>query len=60
MVAGEQNHDGPTRNLPWNTRDIVVHDPDGYKLVFFEPVDLTRSFDDIMGNVSDSVTGEGR
>ncbi len=57
--SGVEIAEGPV-NRPWNTRDIVVHDPDGYKLVFFEPVDITRSFDDVMGNVSDSVTGEGR
>ena len=56
---GVQIAEGPV-NRPWNTRDIVVHDPDGYTLVFFEPVDITRSFDDVMGNISDSVTGEGR
>ena len=37
---------------PWNTRDIVVHDPDGYTLVFFEPVDTSKSFEDVMENVS--------
>ena len=57
--SGVEIAEGPV-NRPWNTRDIVVHDPDGYTLVFFEPVDITRSFDDVMGNVSDSVTGEGR
>ena len=41
---------------PWNTRDIAVHDPDGYTLVFFEPGDTTRSFEDVMGSVSDAIT----
>ena len=50
---GVEIAEGPV-DRPWNTRDIVVHDPDGYKLVFFEPVDITRSFEDVMGNVSDS------
>ena len=38
---------------PWNVRDIVVFDPDGYRLVFFAPVDISRSFEDVMGDVSE-------
>ena len=38
---GVELTDGPV-NRPWNTREIVVTDPDGYRLIFFEPVDLTR------------------
>ena len=33
---------------PWNVREIVVRDPDGFSLVFFEPVDTSRSFEDVM------------
>ena len=54
---GVEIAEGPI-NRPWNTRDIVVHDPDGYRLVFFEPVDITRSFEDVMGDVSDSVADD--
>ena len=39
---------------PWNTREIVVMDPDGYRLVFFEPVDVGRDFDEVMESVTDS------
>ena len=28
--------DGPTRQ-PWNTRELVITDPDGYRLNFIEP-----------------------
>ena len=42
--------EGPVTR-PWNTREIVVVDPDGYRLVFFEAVDVGRSFDDVMGSV---------
>lgn len=45
----ELEEDPVTR--PWNTREIVVVDPDGYRLVFFEAVDVTRSFEDVMGSV---------
>ena len=34
---------------PWNTRELVVVDPDGYRLVFFEPVDVGKSFEEVMG-----------
>lgn len=33
----------------WNTREVHFTDPDGYDLVFTEPVDTERSFDDVMG-----------
>ena len=39
--------EGPV-NRPWNTRDIVVIDPDGFRLVFFEPIDTTRTFEDVI------------
>lgn len=42
--------EGPVTR-PWNTREIVVVDPDGYRLVFFEAVDVTRTFEDVMGSV---------
>ena len=40
--------EGPVTR-PWNTRKFVVVDPDGYRLVFFEPVDVGRSFEEVMG-----------
>ena len=52
-ARGVEIAEGPVTR-PWNTRDIVVRDPDGYTLVFFEPVDRTRSFEDVMGSVSDT------
>lgn len=42
--------EGPVTR-PWNTREIVVVDPDGYRLVFFEAMDVERSFEDVMGDV---------
>ena len=47
--------EGPVER-PWNTRDVVVQDPDGYVLVFTEPVDVTATFDDILGNIASSPT----
>lgn len=42
--------EGPVTR-PWNTREIIVTDPDGYKLIFFEPVDTTRTFEDVAGAI---------
>lgn len=33
----------------WNTRELVVSDPDGYELVFSEPVDTEKSFEEVAG-----------
>jgi lactoylglutathione lyase len=35
-LARGANVDGPTRQ-PWHTRELVVTDPDGYRLNFIEP-----------------------
>ena len=50
MRLGVELDEGPVTR-PWNTREIVVVDPDGYRLVFFEPVDVERSFEEVMGDV---------
>jgi catechol 2,3-dioxygenase-like lactoylglutathione lyase family enzyme len=39
---------GP-EETPYNTREVTIEDPDGYTLVFSEPVDTSRSFEDVMG-----------
>ena len=46
-VSGVEIEEGPV-DRPWNTRDIVVMDPDGFRLVFFEPIDTTRTFEDVI------------
>ena len=50
MGLGVELDEGPVTRA-WNTREIVVMDPDGYRLVFFEAVDVERSFEDVMGDV---------
>lgn len=40
--------DGP-RETGHNTREVAVRDPNGYELVFSEPVDTDRSFEDVVG-----------
>jgi catechol 2,3-dioxygenase-like lactoylglutathione lyase family enzyme len=48
--AGDAIVEGPFVR-PWNVREIVLHDPDGFKIVIGEgPVDEKRSFDDVMEN----------
>lgn len=46
-ASGVEITEGPV-NRPWNTRDIVVTDPDGFRLIFFEPIDTTRTFEDVI------------
>ena len=43
--------EGPVER-PWNTRDVVVRDLDGYVLVFTEPVDVGRSMDEVLGGMA--------
>ena len=49
--SGVEIEEGPV-NRPWNTRDIVVLDPDGYRLIFFEPIDISRTFEDVIESAS--------
>ena len=33
---------------PWNIRELTVLDPDGYRLIFTTPIDVTARFDDVI------------
>ena len=33
---------------PWNVRELTVLDPDGYRLIFTTPIDLTAKFEDVI------------
>ena len=46
-LAGTVNVKGPVER-PWNVRDVTIQDLDGYRLRFSEPVDTTKSFNDVM------------
>ena len=50
-TTGVGIEEGPV-DRPWNTRDIVVRDPDGFRLVFFEPIDTSRTFEDVIERAS--------
>ena len=52
MGLGMELDEGPVTR-PWNTREILVVDPDGYRLVFFEAVDVGRDFDGVMESLSE-------
>jgi catechol 2,3-dioxygenase-like lactoylglutathione lyase family enzyme len=43
--------EGPVER-PWNAREVVVTDPDGYVLVFTEPLDTSRTMDDVLENIA--------
>ncbi|MCY4652752.1 MAG: VOC family protein [Dehalococcoidia bacterium] len=49
--SGVELEEGPVER-PWNTREIVVLDPDGYRLIFFEPIDVSRTFEDVIESAS--------
>jgi len=51
-AAGAVDVEGPVER-PWNVQDVTLYDPDGYRLRFSEPVDMTRSFEDVMGQQGD-------
>ena len=51
QANGVEIAEGPI-DRPWNTRDIVVLDPDGYRLIFFEPIDISRTFEDVIESAS--------
>lgn len=42
--------DGPV-DRPWNTRELVVRDPDGYLLTFTQPLNTELDLDTVISNV---------
>jgi catechol 2,3-dioxygenase-like lactoylglutathione lyase family enzyme len=41
--------DGPV-DQPWNVRQVMIHDPDGYRLRFSEPINPDLTFEEVMGS----------
>jgi uncharacterized glyoxalase superfamily protein PhnB len=41
---------GPV-DRPWNVREVMAIDPDGYKLIFTMPININLSFDDVIERV---------
>jgi hypothetical protein len=50
---------GPNER-PWNAREVEVIDPDGYVLVFTEPLDRTTEFDKVLAQIQQRLDGSGR
>jgi len=46
--------EGPTVR-PWNAKELILRDPDGYQLIFSEPADKNKTFDEVMENVKNNV-----
>lgn len=38
---------GPV-NRPWNVREVTIIDPDGYRLLFTSPIDMTLSLNEVV------------
>ena len=45
--------EGPV-DRPWNVRELIVADPDGYRLCFFKPIDTSLTMDDVLGGMQQS------
>ncbi len=41
---------GPV-DRPWNAREVTLHDPDGYRLTFTQPIDKQMSMEEVVENV---------
>ena len=46
----------PPAQMPWNSRECTIQDPDGYQLTFSEPVNIHRAFDDVLQEVRNART----
>jgi catechol 2,3-dioxygenase-like lactoylglutathione lyase family enzyme len=47
------NVTGPI-DQPWNVRDVIVFDPDGYKLIFTMPLNINLGFDEVIARARDA------
>ena len=43
--------EGPVER-PWNVREVVVADPDGYVLAFTEPLDVTKTMVEVLDSIA--------
>lgn len=46
-AAGAHILSGPL-DRPWNVRELIVLDPDGYRLVFTAPLNMNMGFDEVI------------
>jgi catechol 2,3-dioxygenase-like lactoylglutathione lyase family enzyme len=52
-TSGAKVVEGPV-NRPWNVREVVFRDPDGYRLVFGGGPLVERQFEEVVGAIKDS------
>jgi catechol 2,3-dioxygenase-like lactoylglutathione lyase family enzyme len=50
--------EGPVER-PWNVREVTVSDPDGYLLVFTEPLDTTKPMDEVLEEIAEGIEESG-
>lgn len=53
-ARGAEIVSGPATQ-PWNTREVTILDPDGYRLKFSQVVDKDASFDEVITRIKGSV-----
>jgi uncharacterized glyoxalase superfamily protein PhnB len=46
----------PPTDMPWNARECTIADPDGYHLTFTEPINIGRSFDEVIAEAAQAET----
>jgi uncharacterized glyoxalase superfamily protein PhnB len=44
----------PPAQMPWNTRECTIQDPDGYQLTFSQPINLNRTFDTVLQEIREA------
>ncbi len=49
----------PPTDMPWNSRECTIADPDGYHLTFTAPINLGRSFDDVITQAAQAEVAGG-
>jgi uncharacterized glyoxalase superfamily protein PhnB len=47
----------PPTDMPWNARECTIADPDGYHLTFTEPINIGRSFDEVIAQAAQAEIG---
>lgn len=51
VLAKGANISGPI-DQPWNVREVTVLDPDSYRLIFTQPININLGFDKLIDRVS--------
>src|SRR5207244_459816 len=38
----------PPTDMPWNSRECTIEDPDGFRINFTEPINIGRNFEEVI------------